>query len=97
MAFKSVEILGIGEPIVDGIDGDMSRRDFGHCTFVVFNPAEIIDLAHVAFRVNEEHFDTIVERLQNLVVAVGNRHDDTLNRQTDDFELDEAGRTYLVD
>jgi catechol 2,3-dioxygenase-like lactoylglutathione lyase family enzyme len=89
--------FGIGEPIVDGVDGDMSRRDFGHGTFVLFNPAEIIDLAHVAFRVSEEQFDTIVGRLHNLGVSVGNRHDDTRNGQTDDLELDGAGRVYFVD
>jgi len=96
-AYRLAEILGMDEPAADGADGDMYRLDFTHGTFVLFNPAETIDLAHVAFRVGKEQFDAIVGRLRGLGVPFGNRHDDTRNGQTEDFELGGKGRVYFAD
>lgn len=96
-ANRLAEILGMEPPIVDGAEGDMYRLNFGYGTFILFNPAETITLAHVAFRVSKSHFDTIVERLRSLGIAFGNRHDDTQNGHTEDFELGGLGRIYFVD
>jgi len=100
-AYHLAKILGTSAPVADGPDGDMYRIDFGYGTFVLFNPIDSegqrIDLAHVAFRVTKEQFDTIVGRLKGMGVPFGNRHDDTNNGQTEDFELGGAGRVYFVD
>jgi len=96
-ACRLAEILGMGEPAVDGADGDMYRLDFGHGPFVLFNPADTIDLAHVAFRVGKPQFDAIVDRLRGLAIPFGNQHDDTRNGRTEDFEPGGTGRIYFTD
>jgi catechol 2,3-dioxygenase-like lactoylglutathione lyase family enzyme len=96
-AYRLADILGLNEPVVDGADGDMYRLDLAHGAFVLFNPAETINLAHVAFRVSRAQFAAIVERMQSLGIPFGNQHDDTQNGQTEDFELGGAGRIYFVD
>lgn len=96
-AYFLAGILGMDEPKADGADGDMYRIDFGHGSFVLFNPAETIDLAHVAFRVDKAQFDAIAERLRSRSIPFGNRHDDVKNGQTDDFEMGGEGRLYFED
>lgn len=96
-AYRLAEILGMDEPAVDGADGDMYRLDFANGTFVLFNPADTIDRAHVAFRVGKPQFDAVVERLRGLRIPFGNQHDDTRNGRTEDFEPGGAGRIYFGD
>ncbi|GAB3628094.1 hypothetical protein PTE30175_02526 [Pandoraea terrae] len=45
-AYHLDEILGIGKPIVGGVNGDMYRLNFGHGTFVLFNPAEATSVSY---------------------------------------------------
>lgn len=95
-ARRLAEILGLPAPTVDGADDDMFRVDVGHGAFVLFNPAEKIDLAHVAFRVDRERFDAVVGRLQQQGIPFGNEPEDPQNGKTDD-PLGGAGRAYFVD
>ena len=90
------QILGAPEPTPDGADDDMFRIDVGDGAFVLFNPAEKVDLVHMAFRLDRERFDEVVGRLRAGGVAFGNDPEDANNGRTDD-PLGGAGRAYFVD
>lgn len=95
-AQRLAEILGSPAPTVDGADDDMYRVEVGQGAFVLFNPAQQIDLVHVAFRVDEVRFNAIVERLRRAQIPFGNEPDDTQSGKTDDH-LGGRARLYFFD
>ncbi|HTV20557.1 MAG TPA: VOC family protein [Polyangiaceae bacterium] len=95
-AQRLAEILGAAAPTTDGADDDMYRVEVGQGAFVLFNPAQQIDLVHVAFRVDEARFEAIVARLRRAGVAFGNEPDDPRNGKTDD-PLGGRARIYFSD
>jgi len=70
--------------------------DMEHGAFVLFNPAEKVDLVHVAFRVDPARFEGVVGRLRRRGIPFGNEPEDPRNGRTDD-PLGGAGRVYFVD
>lgn len=95
-AHRLAEILGARAPTPDGADDDMFRVDLTGGSFVLFNPASRIDVAHVAFRVAEPSFAGIVERLRGLGMTFGNDPEEPWNGLTDD-PLGGNGRVYFLD
>jgi catechol 2,3-dioxygenase-like lactoylglutathione lyase family enzyme len=90
------EILGTAAPSPDGADGDMYRVDLDGGAFLLFSPAEKVDLVHIAFHVEASRFTEIVARLQERGMPFGNDPEDPRNGRTDD-PLGGAGRVYFVD
>jgi catechol 2,3-dioxygenase-like lactoylglutathione lyase family enzyme len=95
-AQRLAEILGASEPKPEGLDDDMFRVDLEDGAFVLFNPAQKIDLTHLAFRVDQARFDAIVGRLRAQQIPFGNDPEDPRNGSTEDH-LGGAGRVYFVD
>jgi catechol 2,3-dioxygenase-like lactoylglutathione lyase family enzyme len=89
------DILGAGEPIADGADGDMFRIDLEH-GFVLFATAPEVAPHHIAFAVDPARFADVVARLGALAVPFGNDPEDPHNGLTSD-PLGGSGRVYFVD
>jgi len=90
------EILGAGEPVPDGADGDMYRVDLAHAASLLFSRSDTVAAAHIAFRVAPQRFAEVVVRLQQRGMPFGNDPDDPRNGRTDD-PIGGAGRVYFVD
>jgi catechol 2,3-dioxygenase-like lactoylglutathione lyase family enzyme len=90
------EILGAPAPTVEGADDDMYRVDLERGSFLLFSPAQTVDFAHIAFRVDAGRVAEVVARLRARGVPFGNDHQDTRNGKTED-PLGGAGRVYFVD
>ena len=95
-AVALAESLGTAAPTPDGADGDMFRVDLEDGSFVLFNPAPEVHLAHVAFHVEPGRFTEVVARLRARAAPFGNDPEDPRNGRTDD-PLGGAGRVYFVD
>jgi catechol 2,3-dioxygenase-like lactoylglutathione lyase family enzyme len=90
------EILGAGEPTVDGADDDMYRVDLGHGAALLFSTAETVGFEHIAFRVDRSRFAGVVTRLRERGLAFGNDPENPRNGETTD-PLGGAGRVYFHD
>jgi catechol 2,3-dioxygenase-like lactoylglutathione lyase family enzyme len=93
-AHELAALLGVSGVEPDGPDDDMFRVDLDGSA-IQFADADEVPAHHVAFRVDEDDFAAVVERLRNGGVAFGNEPADPANGRTEDF-LGGAGRVYFV-
>jgi catechol 2,3-dioxygenase-like lactoylglutathione lyase family enzyme len=78
------DILGLSA-YPTGPDGDIFRLDIGDSGILLYFPATAVLGQHVAFRVDQGTFDTVVHRLRAKGVTFGNDPDDQTNMQASDF------------
>jgi catechol 2,3-dioxygenase-like lactoylglutathione lyase family enzyme len=90
------EILGLAPSAADGPDGEMFRLPIGESGALLYFPADEIPGLHIAFRVDESTFDTVVDRLRARGLTFGNDPDDQTNMQVNDF-LGGYGRVFFLD
>ncbi len=90
------EILGVGQAVPAGPDGDLYRLDFGGSGTLIYFPAETVVGQHVAFRVDAATFDAMVERLRSKGVVFGNEPEAQENLQTSD-SFGGHGRVFFRD
>src|SRR5262245_23295928 len=88
------EILGAGEPTVDGADDDMYRVDLDHGAALLFSTSATPGFEHIAFRVNHGRFLEVVTRLRERGIQFGNDPEDPRNGKTDD-PIGGKGRVYF--
>jgi catechol 2,3-dioxygenase-like lactoylglutathione lyase family enzyme len=87
------DILGLPAPVPDGPDADMFNVALSGSS-VLFTSEPTVPPLHVAFKVPEEHFATIVSRLTQHGIAFGNDPEDPANGATED-PLGGKGRVYF--
>jgi|SRR5262245_37392414 len=90
------EILGLGPAWPEGPDGEMYRLTIAENVSLLFSNADPAPTQHIAFRVDEATFTTVVDRLRAKGSAFGNDPEDLTNGQTSD-PLGGAGRVYFFD
>jgi catechol 2,3-dioxygenase-like lactoylglutathione lyase family enzyme len=95
-ARKLAEILGAADPVVDGADNDMYRVDLAHGSALLFSTSETVGFEHIAFRVDESQFASVVERLHGQGMQFGNDPENTRNGKSDD-PIGGKGRVYFTD
>ncbi len=89
------EVLGLEPPVPDGADGDMYRLTIGSA-FLSFSTSVTVPAQHIAFRVDFETLNDVVQRLRQKCLPFGNDPEDPANGQTSD-PLGGSGRVYFVD
>ena len=89
------EVLGIAASAT-GPDGDIFRLDIGESGILLYFPAASVLGQHVAFRVDQETFDTIVGRLRAKGLTFGNEPEEQANMLTADFHGG-YGRVFFRD
>ncbi|HEY9844370.1 MAG: VOC family protein [Candidatus Sericytochromatia bacterium] len=90
------EVLGIGPARPAGPDGDLLSLEISGSTSLIYAKSEVKEGMHIAFQVDSQRFEAILERLQTKNLAFGNRPDQPDNRQTHDH-LGGQGRVYFLD
>ncbi len=90
------EILGVADPVVDGFDNDMYRVDLAHGSALLFSTSETIGFEHIAFRVDEGQFASVLARLRERGMQFGNDPEDIYNGKSDD-PIGGKGRVYFTD
>jgi len=90
------EILGVGPARPDGPDGDIYCLTILESVSLLYSPADTVPTQHIAFRVDEMTFITVVDRLRTRGLAFGNDPEDLTNGQTTD-PLGGRGRVYFLD
>jgi catechol 2,3-dioxygenase-like lactoylglutathione lyase family enzyme len=90
------EILGLSPATPDGPEGEMYCLPIGESGTLLFAPADTVASQHVAFRVDEETFVGVVDRLRARGIVFGNDPEAPTNGQTTD-PLGGHGRVYFAD
>jgi catechol 2,3-dioxygenase-like lactoylglutathione lyase family enzyme len=90
------EILGVAPGFPDGPDGEMFRLPVGGPTSLLYFPAHEVLGQHIAFRVDEQTFGAVVDRLREKGLVFGNDPEDQTNMETSDF-LGGHGRVLFRD
>ncbi|MBO0862373.1 MAG: VOC family protein [Chloracidobacterium sp.] len=90
------EILGVGPVRSDGPDGDMYCLSISDSVSLLYSPADAVTTQHIAFRVDEETFIAIADRLRTRGVVFGNDPENITNGLTAD-PLGGSRRVYFLD
>ncbi len=88
------EILGLGDPVTAGPEGDLCTVALGGTSSVVFSTEPSVPSHHVAFGVDQAAFSEVVERLRRRGLRFGNEPEDPSNGETSD-PLGGLGRVYF--
>jgi catechol 2,3-dioxygenase-like lactoylglutathione lyase family enzyme len=89
-------ILGVAPGEADGPDGEMFRLPVNETGSMLYFPAVDVPGQHIAFRVDRQTFDAVVERLRAKGLVFGNDPEDPANMQVTDF-LGGHGRVFFLD
>jgi catechol 2,3-dioxygenase-like lactoylglutathione lyase family enzyme len=90
------EILGLPPALPAGPDVENLRLAVGGSGWIFYFPAEDVPGQHIAFRVDEAAFASVVGRLRSSGVTFGNDPEDHTNMETSDF-LGGHGRVFFLD
>jgi catechol 2,3-dioxygenase-like lactoylglutathione lyase family enzyme len=90
------EILGLGPARPEGPGDEMYCLAIAENVSLLFSTADPAPTQHIAFRVDEETFTAVVDRLRAKGSAFGNAPEDLTNMQTGD-PLGGNGRVYFFD
>jgi catechol 2,3-dioxygenase-like lactoylglutathione lyase family enzyme len=90
------EIFGLEPATPEGPEGDMYCLTIAENVSLLFSTADPAPTQHIAFRVDEVTFTTVVNRLRAKGLAYGNDPEDLANMQTSD-PLGGYGRVYFFD